>query len=230
MAEVRACLFDLDGVLVDTARYHYLAWKRLADELGIHFTPEDNERLKGVSRSRSLDILLELGGLQIPLEQKEELAARKNGWYVDYISRMDSSQVLPGAREFMASLRAAGIKTALGSASQNARRILESTGIKELFDAVVDGTKTRTAKPDPEVFLLGARELGVGPEECVVFEDAAAGVQAARTAGMRVVGVGTQSKLEEADLVIASFAELSGAVADELALLFGINAQTFAQT
>lgn len=229
MGPIRACLFDLDGVIVDTAKYHYLAWKRLAGELGFDFTVEDNERLKGVSRQRSLEILLEIGGIGKTAEEQAQLAERKNRWYVEYITSMDDSEVLPGVREFMAGLRRAGIRTALGSASKNAGIILERTGTRELFDAVIDGNRTASAKPDPEVFLLGAEELGVAPEECAVFEDAEAGIEAAKRAGMLAVGVGRPEQLKQADVVIGSFKELAGAEAEKLALLFGPFVQTFAQ-
>lgn len=206
---VRACLFDLDGVIVDTAKYHYLAWKRLANELGFEFTEEDNERLKGVSRMKSLEILLEIGGVSFDEETKEAMAARKNAWYVEYISKMDSSEVLPGVIDFLTSLREEGIKISLGSVSKNAMIILKNTGVDKYFDAVIDGTKITHAKPDPEVFLKGAEELGVNPKDCVVFEDAQAGIEAAINAGMRSVGVGSPEILRKADFVISSFKEMS---------------------
>ncbi|MWV45870.1 beta-phosphoglucomutase [Paenibacillus sp. HJL G12] len=206
---IRACLFDLDGVLVDTAKYHYLAWKRLAGELGFTFTEQDNERLKGVSRMASLDILLEVGGVTLDDETKLALAEKKNGWYVDYISRMDESEILPGALAFLKELKANGILIALGSASKNAMTILNNTQMVPYFDAIIDGTKTASAKPDPEVFLLGAQELNVSPSECVVFEDAEAGVEAAIRAGMRSVGVGSKDTLGRADEVVSSLQEMS---------------------
>ncbi len=150
--EMRAAIFDLDGVIVDTAKYHYLAWKRLANENGFDFTEIDNERLKGVSRVRSLEILLEIGGLTIDEAAKEKMAAQKNGWYIDYIQNMDASEILPGAVNYLESLRINGIKTALGSASKNAPLILERLGITGLFDPVVDGNNVHLGKPDPEVF------------------------------------------------------------------------------
>jgi beta-phosphoglucomutase len=226
---VKACLFDLDGVIVDTAKYHYLAWKRLAGELGFEFTEQDNERLKGVSRVRSLEILLDIGRIQLNDEAKERLAERKNSWYVESISKMDASEVLPGVEGFLKVLKAAGIRIGLGSASKNAMLIMNNTGIKHYFDAIVDGTKTAKAKPDPEVFLLGARELGVKPSECVVFEDAEAGVEAAKKAGMAVVGIGTRDILKDADVVIATFEDMKKIQkAEEMAFIFGSLAQTFA--
>lgn len=209
MSTIKACLFDLDGVLVDTAKYHFIAWKRLAEELGFTFTEEDNERLKGVSRMASLDILLELGGLEMGDDAKRQLAEKKNAWYVEYITRMDSSEILPGALKFLKELRDEGIRVALGSASKNAMTILNNTGLTPYFDAIIDGTKTASAKPDPEVFLLGARELGAAPSECVVFEDAEAGVEAANRAGMRSVGIGSPDQLGRANLVVPSLADFS---------------------
>ncbi|RRJ63569.1 beta-phosphoglucomutase [Paenibacillus oralis] len=209
MDSIKACLFDLDGVLVDTAKYHFLAWKRLAAELGFEFTAQDNEKLKGVSRMASLDILLKVGGLELEDGVKRELAERKNGWYVEYISKMDAAEILPGALGFLKQCRELGLKTALGSASKNAPIILRNTGLAPYFDVIIDGTRTSSAKPDPEVFLLGAEELGVPPEACVVFEDAEAGIEAARRAGMRCVGIGSPDTLGAADLVVPSLGDVS---------------------
>lgn len=206
--EMHAAIFDLDGVIVDTAKYHYLAWKRLANDLGFDFTETDNERLKGVSRVRSLEILLEIGNINLDEAAKAEVAARKNTWYVDYISKMDASEMLPGAPEYLKKLRARGVKTALGSASKNAPLILDRLGITPLFDAIIDGNKVSKAKPDPEVFLRAADELCVPPVSCVVFEDAEAGVEAALRAGMGVVGVGKSATLKEADMLIDGLYQL----------------------
>jgi len=206
--EMHAAIFDLDGVIVDTAKYHYVAWKRLANNLGFDFTEADNERLKGVSRVRSLEILLEMGELTLDEATKAQLAARKNDWYVDYISHMDASEILPGAAEYLQNIRARGIKTALGSASKNAPLILERLGISSLFDAIVDGNKVSKAKPDPEVFLRAAEEVNIPPAECVVFEDAEAGVEAAHRAGMGVVGIGRPAILRKADAVISGLDQL----------------------
>lgn len=209
MNTIQACIFDLDGVIVDTAVYHYKAWKRLANELGFDFTEEDNEKLKGVSRIRSLELILELGGVTKTEAEKEELAARKNAWYVDMINQMTPAEILPGAKEFLETCINAGIKTALGSASKNSMTILEKTGITNLFNVVIDGNKVSKAKPDPEVFLKGAEELGVKPENCVVFEDAIAGVEAAINGGMKVVGIGSPVVLGKANLVISGLNEMT---------------------
>jgi len=208
MTNIKACLFDLDGVIVDTAVYHYKAWKRLAGELGINFTLEDNERLKGVSRMRSLDIILEIGGVTKTDAEKEELATRKNTWYVDMINQMKPDEILPGAKEFVQACRDAGLKTALGSASKNSMTILDKINMVPLFDAIIDGTKVSKAKPDPEVFLKGAEELNVAPADCVVFEDAIAGVEAAINGGMKVVGIGSPKVLVGADLVVGGLGDM----------------------
>ena len=206
---IRACIFDLDGVIVDTAKYHFLAWRRLASELGFSFTEQDNERLKGVSRVRSLEILLEIGGVSLSPEEMERAAARKNQWYVEYIDEMDHSELLPGAERFLDELRANQIPFALGSASKNAVRILRRIGLEDAFDAVIDGTKVSKAKPDPEVFLLGAAEMDVPPENCAVFEDAEAGIEAGLRAGMFTIGVGDATILNKAHWVIPGLASIS---------------------
>ena len=170
--KIKGCIFDLDGVIVDTAKYHFLAWKRLAGMLKIKFDEEDNERLKGVSRMASLEIILELGEMRLDQKLKEEYATLKNKWYVEYINRMTPGEILPGSMEFIHELKAAFIKVAIGSASRNTPLILERVGLKELFDAVADGNIVHKAKPDPEVFLTAAKMIGVEPARCVVFEDA----------------------------------------------------------
>lgn len=206
--EMKAAIFDLDGVIVDTAKYHYLAWKRLAHQYGFEFTESDNERLKGVSRVRSLEILLEIGGLTLDDAAKVRVAAQKNEWYLDYIRHMAASEILPGAVEYLRSLRVRGVKTALGSASKNAQIILERLGVSSLFDVIIDGNKVSQAKPDPEIFLRAAYELEISPARCVVFEDAAAGIQAALQAGMGAVGIGKPALLVEADMVIDGLYQL----------------------
>lgn len=199
---IQACIFDLDGVIVDTAVYHYQAWKRLANELGFDFTEAQNERLKGISRMRSLELILEWGGIHKTNAEQQELATRKNEWYVEMINQMTPREILPGAKEFLEEVRSAGLKTALGSASKNSSTILERTGLLPLFDAIVDGNTVTASKPDPEVFLKGAAALGIAPEHCVVFEDAIAGIEAARAAGMKAVGIGERETLTAADTVV----------------------------
>ena len=207
--QISACIFDLDGVIVDTARYHFLAWKRLTDQLGINFTEADNERLKGVSRIASLEIILEIGNVKADENQKHEYATRKNQWYVDYISKMTPDEILPGSIAFIKELRKAGIHVAIGSASKNTPTILERVGISDLFDAVADGNIVKKAKPDPEVFLKAAELLDVKPERCIVFEDAVAGVQAAINAGMVCIGIGSPEILNKAYFVISGLNEMN---------------------
>ncbi len=204
MENIKAVIFDLDGVIVDTARYHFMAWQRLARELGFEFTEIDNERLKGVSRMDSLAILLEIGGLFEALtpEDRGQLASRKNCWYLEYIARMTPADILPGVREFLHQVREDGMHAALGSSSRNARTILERIGLTSEFDVVVDGNMIVHAKPHPEVFLQCAYYLGISPHDCVVFEDAEAGIEAARRGEMRVVGVGSPVILRDAEIVI----------------------------
>ncbi|HLT41891.1 MAG TPA: beta-phosphoglucomutase [Sphingobacteriaceae bacterium] len=209
MKEINACIFDLDGVLVDTAVYHYKAWRRLANELGFDFTEEENEELKGVNRLKSLELILGWGGVQKTSEEIELLAEKKNEWYLEMIASMQPEELLPGSREFLEELKAEGIKIALGSASKNAKIILDKTNISHLFDAIVDGNMVKASKPDPEVFLLGAKLLNMDPKECVVFEDAISGVEAAIAGGMKVIGVGEKEVLEKADVVISSLAEMT---------------------
>lgn len=195
-------IFDLDGVIVDTAKYHFLAWKRLAGELGFDFLPEHNERLKGVSRMKSLDILLEIGGFSFDELTKKNLADKKNEWYKEYISRIDETGILPGAKELLIKLREQGIGIALGTASKNACLIIERLKLENYFDAICDGTIVSKAKPDPEVFLTAAAGLCLSPEYCVVIEDSKAGIEAARNAGMFPVGLGKWETLREADLTV----------------------------
>ena len=201
MNKIKACLFDLDGVVVDTAKYHYLAWKRLASNLGFDFSEKDNERLKGVSRTQSLEILLSIGKVHASEEEKLKMAEEKNNWYVEYISKLNEEEILPGVKNFLIELRQNGIKIALGSASKNSMMILNNLNLISYFDAIVDGNKVSKAKPDPEVFLIGASELQVKPSECVVFEDAQAGIDAAKAANMKVIGIGQKDVLLNADKV-----------------------------
>jgi beta-phosphoglucomutase len=206
---IKACIFDLDGVIVDTAKYHFLAWKRLADQLHIPFTEKDNERLKGVSRYESLDIILELGNLKLDQRHKDEFASLKNKWYIDYIRRMTPEEILPGSLEFINELKKAEIKVAVGSASKNTPMILKRVGIDKLFDAVADGNVVSKAKPDPEVFITASKMLRIEPKYCIVFEDAIAGVRAAINAGMMCVGIGSVKILTEAHLVISGLEKIS---------------------
>lgn len=198
MSNTKAFIFDLDGVIVDTAKYHYLAWKKIATELGIDFTHENNELLKGVSRVRSLDIILGLGKVEASQEQKDQWLVQKNEEYLTYLVDMDQSEILPGVMPVLEFLKANNQPIALGSASKNARPILEKTGILSYFDVVVDGNDVSNAKPDPEVFLQAAQKLSITNENSIVFEDSVAGIQAANSAGMTSVGIGDATILNEA--------------------------------
>lgn len=204
MSKYKLAIFDLDGVIVDTAKYHFLAWKDLANKLGSNFTEADNERLKGVSRWRSLDILLEVGGLtgKFTEEEKSEMAESKNNLYVSYIKKLRQDEILPGARELIQLMRSQGMKTAIGSASKNTPLILERLNLTDPFDIIVDGNNTQKAKPDPEVFTLAADALGVKYTDCLVFEDSQAGIDAALCVGMSVVGVGSPDNLKGALLCV----------------------------
>ncbi|MEG1585328.1 MAG: beta-phosphoglucomutase [Bacteroidales bacterium] len=202
---IKCCIFDLDGVLVDTAKYHYQAWKSIADEMGFDFTEEDNERLKGVSRMASLDILLSIGKITLTESEKQEKAAVKNSRYLEYILKMTPAEVLPGVSDFLQTLHEKGILIALGSASKNARTILKQVGLESFFDAIADGNNVTHAKPDPEVFLKAACLAETPVDECIVFEDAVAGIEAAHRARMRCVGVGDPAVLAAADFHIRDF-------------------------
>ena len=204
---IKGLLFDLDGVLVDTAKYHYLAWKEIAEELGFLFAIKDNERLKGVSRKRSMEILLEIGNIFMDEKEQEAYCERKNRRYVEYISGMKEDEVLPGTVELLKEARAKGYLTALGSASKNSMIILDRLGLTRYFDAIIDGTKVEKTKPDPEVFIKGAEALGLPCEECLVFEDSEAGIEAAHSAGMKATGIGSLENLPEADMVVGSLKE-----------------------
>lgn len=202
MANIDTLIFDLDGVIVDTAVFHYQAWKKLAEVLGIPFSEEDNEQLKGVSRVKSFDILLSLGDIEMSEEEKLPYLERKNASFVELIRQMQPNDILPGVREFIAANKEVGRKIVLGSASKNALMVLQNIRLNEVFDAIIDGNKVIAAKPDPEVFIKGANAVNSEPEACIVFEDAVAGVKAAKNAGMHCVGIGDPKVLVEADWVV----------------------------
>lgn len=201
---VKACIFDLDGVLVDTAHYHFLAWKRLAKEFDYELTEEINEQLKGVSRMKSLEIVLKHANISLEDQKKTSLADRKNGWFTDYVYKMKPEELYPGVKELFAKLKKDHIRIALASSSKNAQTIIEILGIKNEFEVVVDGNMIIHSKPDPEIFLLAAEKLKLSPADCVVFEDAEAGVEAALAAGMKCVGVGSPAQLNKANQVVKS--------------------------
>lgn len=209
MTKINAFLFDLDGVIVDTAIYHYQAWRRMANTLGFDISEHFNETLKGISRMESLDLILAQGNVTLPDERKAELATQKNEWYLELVSQMTPDAILPGIPAFFAQLRETPIKVALGSVSKNSRLILTRIGMVNAFDAIIDGNKITNSKPDPEVFLKGAAELNVLPAECVVFEDAVAGIEAGKRGGMKTVGIGSPDVLTKADIVLPSLEHIT---------------------
>ena len=205
----KAFIFDLDGVIVDTAKFHFLAWKKLADNLNINFTHEINEQLKGVSRVRSLEIILSQGNVQASQEDKNNWLVQKNEDYLAFVHKMDKSEILPRVEEVLQFLKANNQYVVLGSASKNARPILEKVNILHYFDALVDGNDVTNAKPDPEVFLQGANQVRVAYKDAIVFEDSVAGIQAANVAGMTSVGIGEKEVLHESDFFFIDFTEMS---------------------
>jgi beta-phosphoglucomutase len=198
----KALIFDLDGVIVDTAKYHFLAWKNVAKELGFNFTKAQNETLKGVSRVKSLDILIGLSNESVSETDKERLLISKNKEYLSYAENMSKDEILDGIIEVLDYLDKKNIKYALGSASKNAPLILKKTGLYKRFSAIVDGNDVTKAKPDPEVFLIAAKKLNIEPEHCIVIEDAVAGVTAANSANMLSIGIGEQDTLHHADIIL----------------------------
>ena len=204
-------IFDLDGVVVDTAKYHFLAWRKLAESVGISFSEEQNEQLKGVSRVRSLEKILAWGDVELSEDKFMELMARKNDDYLAYISNMNESEILPDVPRILSFLKSLNQAISLGSASKNARAILKEVGLLHSFEVIVDGTNVSKAKPNPEVFLNAAEQMEIAPKHCIVFEDAVAGVQAANAAGMLSIGIGSADVLHEADYVFKDFTEISDA-------------------
>lgn len=204
---IKACIFDLDGVVVDTAHYHFLAWKRLANELGYDLTEQENESLKGVSRMNSLEIILHLAGISVSEVHKEMLANKKNAWFVDYVERMIPEEIFPGVRQLIHELKSIGIKVGLASSSKNAKTVIGLLQIQHEFDIIVDGTMITHTKPHPEIFLTTAEKLRIDPKDCIVFEDAEAGVEAALAAGMRCIGIGSPILLNKANKVFSKTAE-----------------------
>lgn len=201
---ITGVIFDLDGVIVDTAKYHFKAWQRMAAELGVEFTEKENEQLKGVSRRGSIDKILAWGNLELPEEEIEKWMKVKNDWYLEYVDAMNPSEILPGAKELIHQAKEAGMKISLGSASKNSQFILERVNLIDEFDALVDGNVVSASKPDPEVFLTAAQLLRIAPENCLVIEDAVSGVEAAKNGNMKVVGVGEADVLSRADIVFSS--------------------------
>lgn len=209
-------IFDLDGVIVDTAKYHFLAWKKLANSIDVDFTETQNEQLKGVSRVKSLEKILSWGNKTISEDEFMALMTKKNDDYLSYIDKMGESEILPDVPKILNHLNESNQGVALGSASKNARKILQKVNLISNFQAIVDGNDVSKAKPDPEVFLIGAKALNQKPENCIVFEDSVAGVQAANNANMISIGIGDKTVLSEADYVFKDFTEISIEFIEEL--------------
>ncbi len=212
MKEIKGYIFDLDGVIVDTAKYHFVAWSNIARTFDYELTHEDNELLKGVSRVDSLEIILELAGKTLEDDQKKALLIKKNEEYLSLIEGLTKDEMLPGVEDLITEARELGFKIGLGSASKNAEQILVKLGVIDYFETIVDGNGVVNGKPHPEVFLTGAKNLGLHPEECIVFEDSQKGIVAANTGGFGSVGIGNAEELQEADLVISSFEKLTYSV------------------
>lgn len=202
----KAILFDLDGVIVNTAVYHYRAWKRLADEEGIYFDRQINERLKGVSRRKSLDIILERSEKEYSEFEKEKMCERKNKWYADSVAELERDEILPGIMEFLCWLKERDYLTALCSASRNAGKIIYALELEPYFDCIVDAATLKKQKPDPEIFVRAAQKFGKENNECVVVEDSFAGIHAAVSAGMHTIGIGDAETLKEAELIVSDTA------------------------
>jgi beta-phosphoglucomutase len=209
-SSIKAVIFDLDGVLVDTARYHDQAWEELATGFGYALTEADRHALKGRSRADSLEYILEQAGWEdADPAQKSRWLQAKNARYLELVEELTPHDAAEGAQDLLGRLREAGIKLALGSASQNATKVLSKIGMEGAFDSVVDGTRTTRSKPDPQVFEMAASDLGLEPKDCIVIEDAQAGIQAALAGGFRTIGLGDPLVLAQAHRVIASLKELS---------------------
>ena len=207
---IKAVLFDLDGVLVSTDEYHYFSWKKLSEEEGFgFFDHEFNHKFRGVARMECIEIITKASGKHYTPEQKQELADRKNRYFVESLSTVTTEVLLPGALSTLKELRKRGIKVAVASNSRNAKTIIDQSQIKELLDTIVDGFDIQNSKPDPEVFLLAAKNVGIHPAHCLVVEDAVAGIESARRAGMKALGIGTKERLPNADIVIPNLAAIS---------------------
>jgi len=206
---IKACLFDLDGVIVDTAKYHFAAWRKMANALGFDFSEKENEQLKGVSRMGSINLILGWGGITLTEEEKVKWAAQKNDWYLEFLQKMNQKEILPGALEFVQDLQNKGYRIALGSASKNAVLALSKVEMLHFFEEIIDGNKTTKSKPDPQVFQMGAAALDCEPAECIVFEDAESGVTAANVGGFYSVGMGSPENLGHANLVLSSLENIT---------------------
>lgn len=219
MGVIKGCIFDLDGVIVDTAHYHFLAWKRLANELGYNLTESENERLKGVSRMQSLEIILDLAGISLNEKHKEMLAKKKNTWFIDYVEQMTPDEIFPGVKQLIREFKSHSIKVGLASSSKNAKTVIRLLRIQDEFEAIVDGNMIRHTKPHPEIFLTTAKKMGLDPQACVVIEDAEAGVEAALAAGMKCIGIGSPVLLQKANKVFSKTSDVRFSTLRELELV-----------
>ncbi|EKF54224.1 putative beta-phosphoglucomutase [Galbibacter marinus] len=209
MKQQKGFIFDLDGVIVDTAKFHFLAWRKLGENFNFQLSEQQNEQLKGVSRIDSLNKILNWAGVEISPQEFDRLASEKNEDYLEYVAQMTPDDILPGVKSTIEKLKSANYPIALGSASKNAPGILRKVGLFDLFDAIVDGNSVSKAKPDPEVFLQAASQLEVAPKDCIVFEDAYAGITAANNAGMTSIALGDAEVLHHADYVFNTFNEIT---------------------
>lgn len=209
MATIKGFIFDLDGVIVDTAKFHFKAWHRLAQDLGVDFSEAENEQLKGVSRKESLEKILEWGNISLEPAEFEKRMAQKNEWYLEFVREMGQEEALPGVKDFLNESRKLDLAIGLGSASKNAPLILDLLEVTPLFQTIIDGTKVSKSKPDPEVFLKGAEELQIAPQSLVVFEDSIAGIEAANRGGFRTVGIGSKNILKDAEIVVSGLDQIS---------------------
>jgi beta-phosphoglucomutase len=207
---IKAVLFDLDGVLVSTDQYHYQSWKKLSDEEGFDFFDQEfNHKFRGVARMECVEIITKASGKNYSPEQKQELADRKNRYFVESLLSVTQEVLLPGALSALHELRSRGIKTAVASNSRNAVTIIKQVKIEHLLDAIVDGHQIQNSKPDPEVFLLAAKNVGVSPNYCLVVEDAVAGIESAKRAGMKILGIGMKERLPNANIVVPNLSAIS---------------------
>lgn len=214
---IKGFIFDLDGVLVDTPKLHFEAWRKLANSLGIDFNETQNEQLKGIGRHESLNKILDIGELTLDDQEFETLCKQKNEWYQEMLSSLQDSDILPGAQEFLKAARNLNLQIALGSASQNAQKVLDLLRLTGYFDVIIDGNLTAKSKPHPQVFQMAASKLQLAPQSLVVFEDSIAGIEAANTGGFRSIGIGRKKVLSKAELVFKGLNKISpGGIINQL--------------
>jgi len=206
---IKGIIFDLDGVLVTTDEYHFRSWQKISAEEGIYFTWEMNNNFRGVGRMECVDILVSKSNKKYTQEEKNNIAIRKNNYFAESLQNLEASVIMPGTLNILIALRNRGIKIGVGSNSRNARSIIEKLNMQDMFDVITDGFDIKNSKPDPEVFLLTAKRLGLENNECIVVEDAVAGIEAAHAAGMRALGIGTADRLTKAEKVVKNLSEIT---------------------